>query len=100
MKKIGLLLLVVFASVALFGCSQGEFKVDGEFTAFETSVHTNGAMQVTMVSVIIENGKIVGYNIDARQGTRTQTAGVDTPEVTTDDTYAFAWNAKTKKEIV
>lgn len=99
MKKIGLLFLVVFASVALFGCSQGEFKVDGEFMAFETSVHTNGAMQVTMVSVIIENGEIVGYNIDARQGTRTQTAGADTAEDTSDDAYSFAWNAKTKKQL-
>ena len=99
MKKIGLLLLVVFASVALFGCTQGEFKVDGKFMAFETSVHSNGAMQVTMVSVIIENGEIVGYNIDARQGTRTQTAGADTAEDTSDDTYAFAWNTKTKKQL-
>lgn len=99
MKKLGLLLLVVFASVALFGCSTSEFKVDGEFMAFETSVHTNGAMQVTMVSVIIENGEIVGYNIDARQGTKTQTAGADTTEDTTDDVYTFAWNTKTKKQL-
>ncbi|PKL00980.1 MAG: hypothetical protein CVV56_04015 [Tenericutes bacterium HGW-Tenericutes-1] len=99
MKKIGLLLLVVFASVALFGCTQGEFKVDGEFMAFETSVHSNGAMQVTMVSVIIENGEIVGYNIDARQGTKTQTAGADTTEDTSDDVYSFAWNTKTKKQL-
>jgi len=99
MKKIGLLLLVVFASVALFGCSQGEFKVDGEFMAYETSVHTNGAMQVTMVSVIIENGEIVGYNIDARQGTRTQGVGADEVKDTADDTYTFAWNAKTKKQL-
>jgi len=99
MKKIGLLLLVVFASVALFGCTQSEFKVDGEFMAYETSVHTNGAMQVTMVSVIIENGEIVGYNIDARQGTKTQTAGADTTEDATDDAYSFAWNIKTKKQL-
>jgi hypothetical protein len=56
-------------------------------------------MQVTMVSVIIENGEIVGYNIDARQGTKTQTAGVDTTEITTDDVYTFAWNTKTKKQL-
>jgi hypothetical protein len=52
-----------------------------------------------MVSVIIQGGQIVGYNIDARQATRTQTAGADTPDDTSDDTYSFAWNAKTKKEL-
>ncbi|MCK7479148.1 MAG: hypothetical protein M0C28_18590 [Candidatus Moduliflexus flocculans] len=99
MKKLVLVLFVLLGSFALLGCNATEFKVDGEFTAFATSVHTNGAMQVTMVSVIIKDGQIASYNIDARQGTRTQTAGADTPDVTTDDTYTFAWNVKTKKEL-
>ncbi len=99
MKKLLLALFVLFGTIALIGCESTEFKVDGEFTAFETSVHTNGAMQVTTVSVVVKDGQIISYNIDARQGTRTQTAGADTPDVTTDDTYTFAWNAKTKKEL-
>lgn len=99
MKKLILVLFVLLGSFTLLGCNTSEFKVDGEFTAFKTSVHTNGAMMVTMVSVMIKDGQIVSYNIDARQGTRTQTAGADTPDVTTDDTYTFAWNAKTKKEL-
>ncbi len=98
MKKVGLLLLVVFASIALMACNPSEFKVDGEFTAFELSVKSN-APQVTMVTVTIEDGEIVGYNIDVRQGKRTQTAGADTTEDTTDDVFTFAWNASTKKEL-
>jgi hypothetical protein len=98
MKKVGLLLLVVFASIALMACNPSEFTVDGEFTAFEATVKSS-APQVTMVTVTIEDGEIVGYNIDARQGKRTQTAGADTVADTTDDVFTFAWNASTKKEL-
>jgi hypothetical protein len=90
MKKIALLLLVVFASVSLFGCNNSEFKVDGEFTAFEVTVSRN-APQVTMVTVTVEDGEIVDYTIDVRQGARTQNA--ETLK------YAFAWNASTKREL-
>ena len=90
MKKIALLLLVVFASVSLFGCNNSEFKVDGEFTAYEVSVSRN-APQVTMVTVTIKDGAIVDYAIDVRQGARTQNA--------TTLAYSFAWNTSTKNEL-
>ncbi len=103
MKKLSLIALLVLAAFALVGCqtttttAEKEFKVDGEFTAFVTSVHSNNAQQVTMVTVTIEDGEIKGYKIDARQATRT----VDNKgtEDTADDTYAFAWNASTKVEL-
>ncbi|MDD3841982.1 MAG: hypothetical protein PHD24_00870 [Candidatus Izemoplasmatales bacterium] len=84
-----------------------EFAVDGEFTAFEAGVHVSRGVytpEVTMVTVTIENGEIVGFNIDARQGTSTQSTTLtdpDTPANPDDDYYAytFAWNAKTKKEL-
>lgn len=90
MKKFALMLLVVFASFSLFGCNPSEFKVDGEFTAYEVTVSRN-APQVTMVTVTIEKGKIVDYAIDVRQGARTQNS--ETMK------YAFAWNASTKVEL-
>jgi hypothetical protein len=75
-----------------------EFAADGEFTAYLVGVHSNAPM-VTTVTVTIENDEIVGYYIDARQGVDTQTAGTDTPEDLTDDTWTYVWNAMTKKEL-
>jgi hypothetical protein len=74
-----------------------EFVADGEFTAYEVGVHYNTPM-VTTVTVTIENDEIVGFFIDCIQGTRTQTAGADTPDDTTDDVYAFNFNAESKKQ--
>ncbi len=91
MRKVLMLFFVVAASLALFGCNSSEFKVDGEFLAYEAQVHTNGTPQVTYVTVTIEKGKIVGYSIDVRQGTKTQNAETGA--------WAFAFNAKTKKEL-
>lgn len=91
MKKIAILLLVVFASFAILGCENNrEFKVDGEFTAYEVSVSRN-APQVTTVTVTIADGEIVDYAIDVRQGARTQNA--------TTLAYSFAWNTSTKNEL-
>ena len=90
MKKIVVLLFAVLLTFGLFACGEKEFAVDGEFLAYEVSVSRN-APQVTFVTVTIEDGKIAGYNIDVRQGTRTG----DGAEVA----YAWAWNAKTKKEL-
>jgi major membrane immunogen (membrane-anchored lipoprotein) len=91
MKKLAILLLVVFASFTILGCENNrEFKVDGEFTAYEVSVSRN-APQVTYVTVTITDGKIVDYAIDVRQGARTQNA--------TTLAYSFAWNASTKTEL-
>ena len=90
MRKVLMLFFVAFAAFTLFGCNSSEYKVDGEFMAYEVSVHQNAQM-VTTVTVTIEDGEIAGYYIDARQGKRTldETAG----------TYSWAWNAKTKKEL-
>lgn len=96
MKKILVLLLVVVAAFGLSACKEKEFKVDGEFTAFELGINSN-APQVTMVTVTIEKGKIAGYNIDVRQGKRTATTTGEGEAAVT--TYSWAWNAKTKKEL-
>lgn len=96
MKKILVLLLVVVAAFGLSACQEKEFKVDGEFLAYSLEVSSNKP-QVTFVTVTIEKGKIVGYNIDVRQGTRTSTTTGEGEAAVT--TYAWAWNAKTKKEL-
>ena len=74
MKKIFALLFAAVAVLSLAACSEKEFKVDGEFTAFEPGVNGNAQM-VTTVTVKIEKGKIVSYYIDALQGKRTEVAG-------------------------
>jgi hypothetical protein len=99
MKK-GLLAiaLTLLFTVVLFGCDTTttaepaavEFAVDGEFTAFELAVSSNKP-QVTTVTVTIADGEITGFNLDCRQGTRTQDSGTLL--------YSFAWNASTKKEL-
>ncbi|MCK4551652.1 MAG: hypothetical protein KAU02_01955 [Tenericutes bacterium] len=88
MKKVFVLLIAVFVSIILVGCSNSEFIVDGDFTAYEVTVHSN-APQVTYVTVTIEDGQIVGYNIDVRQGSETEV----------DSQYTYAWNELTKKEL-
>ncbi len=98
MKKMWTLLLVAVAALTLSACNSSEFQVDGEFLAYEASVSHN-APQVTWVTVTVEKGEIVSFDIDVLQGTRTQTAGADTAEDTSDDTYSFAFNEKTKKEL-
>ena len=109
MKKLLLVFTLVIAAVALIGCDQTttittttttttaapvavEFPVDGEFTAYSLTVSSNKP-QVTMVTVTIENGEIVAFNLDCRQGTRTNTGTTEAPA------YTWAWNAQTKKEL-
>ncbi|MBI9009754.1 MAG: hypothetical protein JEZ05_06970 [Tenericutes bacterium] len=92
MKKLYLLLLAVVTVTFLTSCSQSEFIVDGKFTAYEVGVHSN-APQVTYVTVTITDGKIVGYDIDVRQGTETVTTDVTTE-------YTYAWKDMTKKELM
>lgn len=96
MRKILTVFLVAFAAIALFGCNKSDYQFDGEFLAFETSIHEaygpsgmHHVSQVTWVTVTIEKGKIVKYNIDERQGTRIGEEGA----------YKFVWNEKTKKEL-
>jgi major membrane immunogen (membrane-anchored lipoprotein) len=98
MKKVFLLLILAVATFTLFGCNSSEYKVDGEFLAYEVSVHRNAPM-VTTVTVTIEDGEVVGFYIDARQGSATQTEGADTEEDTSDDVWSYSWNEKTKKEL-
>ena len=98
MKKMWTLLLVAVAALTLSACNSSEFQVDGEFLAYEVAV-SHDAPQVTWVTVTVEKGEIVSYDIDVRQGTRTQTAGAETTEDTSDDTYSFSWKDKTKKEL-
>jgi major membrane immunogen (membrane-anchored lipoprotein) len=89
MKKVFLLLVLAVATFTLFGCKSSEYKVDGEFLAYEASVSHN-APQVVMVSVTIEDGEIVGYNIDTRQGNKVQNE---------DESWTFSWKEMTKKEL-
>jgi major membrane immunogen (membrane-anchored lipoprotein) len=98
MKKVFLLLILAVATFTLFGCNSSEYKVDGEFLAYEVGIHRNAPM-VTMVSVTIEDGEVVAFNIDARQGSATQTEGAETAEDTSDDKWSYTWNVKTKKEL-
>lgn len=122
LKKIVLVFVALFTLVVVAGCNGNtteettatttattttttttteeprEFAADGEFTAFKPGVH-RGTPMVTTVTVTIENDEIVSYYIDARQGSKTQTAGADTPDDATDDEWTFAWNELTKKEL-
>ncbi len=91
MKKVFLLLLAVVSTLLLISCNDSKYIVDGKFTAYEVSVHSN-APQLTYVTVTIENGEIVGYDINARQGTAT----ISDDEV---PVYTYAWNELTKKEL-
>ena len=89
MKKLFVLFVALITLVVVAGCNGNrEFAADGEFTAYATSIHRNAPM-VTTVTVTIENDEIVGYYIDAKQGSATETDG----------TWTYAWNEKTKKEL-
>ncbi len=98
MKKMWLLLLVVSAAFVLTACQPREYAADGDYTAYAVGTH-NGP-QVTTVTVTIEDDEIVGFYIDTRQGGVDQTAGADTPDDDSDDTYEATWNTQTKKELL
>ncbi|CCV65913.1 hypothetical protein BN85308920 [Paracholeplasma brassicae] len=100
MKRISLLLLLVVATFGLASCKKDEpkeFAVDGQFTAYEAQVHSNGAQQVTYVTVTIKDGKIDGYNIDVRQAKKTSTVEGEGDAAVTK--YTYTWNEKTKKQL-
>jgi major membrane immunogen (membrane-anchored lipoprotein) len=84
MKKVMLLFVLALAPLMFFGCGSSEYAVDGEFTAYQTGEHAEAPM-VTMVTVTIEEGEIVSYYIDARQGEWVEGTPV--------------WNEQTKKEL-
>lgn len=92
MRKLYLLLFAFVSVLLLTGCNNSEFQVDGNFTAYEVSVHSN-APQVTSVTVTIEDGEIIAYNIDARQGIVIETTEDDTTA------YTYSWKEMTKKEL-
>ena len=75
-------IFIVFGFAACNGDDTSEFKVDGEFMAFEIGEYY-GAPMVTSVTVTVEDGEIVDYYIDALQS----------------DSETFEWNEETKKEL-
>lgn len=85
MKKIITLIFVAVMSLTIVACGNKEYKVDGEFTAFEVSYNREVPM-ITWVTVTIEKGKVAKYFIDAKQAS-VNAAG------------EFVWNAKSKKEL-
>ena len=85
MKKIIALIFVAVMSLTIVACGNKEYKVDGEFTAFEVSYNREVPM-ITWVTVTIEKGKVTKYFIDAKQA-----------EV--NEAGEFVWNAKSKKEL-
>ncbi len=89
MKKFFAMIFVLVAALTLGACTKTEFKVDGEFTAFEQTIH-NDAPQITSVTVTIEKGKITKFYIDSTQGVAVK----DGEEFT-----AVKWNEKSKKEL-
>lgn len=89
MKRFLVMLLSVVAIIGLASCGKKEFGYDGTFVAFE-----NGEkLEVAMVSVTIEKGKIAGFNIDEIQSSRKNTGTEEEPK------YVSAWNEKSKKEL-
>lgn len=92
MKKLIAFFFVALLALSLVACKEREYPVDGVFLGYEVSVSRN-APQVTFVTVTIEDDEIVAWNIDVRQGTRTNTGTTEAPN------YTFAWNTQTKKEL-
>lgn len=91
MKKLIAFFFVAVLALSLAACKEREYPVDGVFLGYEVGVSRNAPM-VTFVTVTVEDGKVVAYDIDVRQGSRTGDGTEATP-------YAWAWNASTKKEL-
>ena len=92
MKKLIAFFFVALLALSLAACKEREYPIDGVFLGYEVTVSRN-APQVTFVTVTVEDGEITAYDIDVRQGVRTNTGTEEAPN------YTFAWNAKTKKEL-
>jgi major membrane immunogen (membrane-anchored lipoprotein) len=91
MKKLIAFFFVAVLALSLAACKEREYPVDGVFLGYEVGVSRNAPM-VTFVTITVEDGEIVEYDIDVRQGSRTGDGSEATP-------YAWAWNASTKKEL-
>ncbi|MCK9427640.1 MAG: hypothetical protein M0P92_03010 [Acholeplasmataceae bacterium] len=89
MKRFLIMIMALFALVALSACGKKEYPYDGEFMAFAHGEN----LEVTMVTVTIKKGKITGYYIDSIQSTRKE---IIKEEITT---YESKWNEKSKKEL-
>jgi len=84
MKRFMSVFVIALLSIALLACGKKEFANDGTFLAFEESVH-DGAAMLTWVEVVVEDGKIKSFNIDALQGKI--------------EDGKHVWNEKSKKEL-
>lgn len=91
MKKLIAFFFVAVLALSLAACKEREYPVDGVFLGYEVGVSRNAPM-VTFVTITVEDGEIVAYDIDVRQGARTGDGTTEAP-------YAWAWNASTKKEL-
>ncbi|MDY0074503.1 MAG: hypothetical protein WC992_01620 [Acholeplasmataceae bacterium] len=92
MKKLIAFFFVALLALSLVACKEKEYATDGVFLGYEVSVSSN-AQQVVFVEVTIEKGKVTAFNIDTRQGTRTNAGTTEAPN------YTWAWKEKTKKEL-
>src|SRR5690554_8081673 len=84
MKRFMSVFVIALLSVALLACGKKEFAHDGTFLAVEAG-DNYGAAMVTWVEVVVEDGKIKSFNIDALQGKI--------------EDGKHVWNEKSKKEL-
>lgn len=91
MKKLIAFFFVAVLALSLAACKEREYPVDGVFLGYEVGVSRNAPM-VTFVTITVEDGEIVAYDIDVRQGARTGDGTTEAP-------YVWAWNTQTKKEL-
>jgi len=94
LKRILLVFIVAVSAILLVACGERTYAADGVYTAFRWETHTNGAQQVTTVSVTIENDKITKFYIDCLQGHK-----VVENEGEENETVSYQFNEKTKKEL-
>jgi len=66
MKRFLIMIMALFALVALSACGKKEYPYDGEFTAFKYADEVD-ASDLTWVTVTVEKGKVVSYYIDVLQ---------------------------------
>ncbi len=99
-KKLRFLVVIALLVLSLAACgktksttttttnAKREFVRDGEFSAIKASLNS-GAPQYTIVTVKIENDKVVSYYINCLQSTKTTTEGK----------ASYSFNNLTKKEL-
>jgi len=85
LKKLLMVFVVGFLSVTLLTACGEKFMSDGVYRAFKETVGSNGGPQVTTVTVTVEDGKIVHYDIDTVQSHTTASG--------------YEFNDQSKKEL-